>query len=147
MAEMAADRSQSDSTLLTYVKTIKRLFKYDSYNSREEIEWDCSIKLSESNPRPRDDFRADELPQLYDAALGYGSVKHYHSCTPDERDELKAYLAQRFGKPKEEISPDDFQRANSWKIPSLVAVTIDTGLRPIEISRAKASWFDLEKMR
>jgi integrase len=30
-------------------------------------------------------------------------------------------------------------------MPSMIAVTADTGLRPIEVGRAKASWFDLDR--
>jgi len=62
----------------------------------------------------------------------------------DERDRIKRLLAQRFGRPKSEISPEDFKRASSWKVLSLIAVTFDTGLRPKEVEKAKVSWFDLD---
>lgn len=78
------------------------------------------------------------------AALEHSSVKGYHSVTPEERSELKTFVAQRLGIPKEKVGPGEFKRANSWKYPSMVAVTLDTGLRPIEVGRAKVSWVNLE---
>jgi len=63
---------------------------------------------------------------------------------PAERDRWKAYLAQRFGRSKEEVEPVDWERANGWKIPSLVWTSLDAGLRPIEIERATMSWVDTE---
>jgi integrase len=71
-------------------------------------------------------------------------VKHYHNCSKAERNRLKGHLAQRFEKPKENVTPDDFERANSFKIPSLVATALDMGLRPIEISRATVEWVNLD---
>jgi hypothetical protein len=56
----------------------------------------------------------------------------------------KVYLSQRFGKSVSDISPSDWDRANGWKIPSLVWVSSDAGLRPIEVERAVISWADTE---
>jgi Phage integrase family. len=67
-------------------------------------------------------------------------VKNYSDCTPEERSRIKSTLAQRFEIPTEDIGRDEFSRANSWKGPTLVATTLDTGLRPVEIGRAKVSW-------
>lgn len=64
--------------------------------------------------------------------------------TADERNRLKILLAQRLSKPKSEIGPEGFEQANSWKFPSMFAVTLDTGLRPIEVERAKVSWVNLD---
>lgn len=41
------------------------------------------------------------------------------------------------------MSIDDFQSATGFKYPSLVAVSLDGGLRPIEVARAKVSWVDV----
>ena len=46
------------------------------------------------------------------ASLESGSVPNYRSLTPDQRDRWKAHLAQRFDKPKSEVSPADWDRAN-----------------------------------
>lgn len=45
---------------------------------------------------------------------------------------------------KAEISQSDWSRKNSWKILSLIWVSLDAGLRPIEVERAVTSWVDIE---
>jgi len=69
-------------------------------------------------------------------------VPAYDNLTPSERDRWKQYLAQRFEKPKSEVVPLDWKKANGWKVPSLVAVSLDAGLRPIEVERSVTSWVD-----
>lgn len=133
----------SDANLLTFVKTIKRYFKYLRFEKGRDHEWECEVKLSEKQRTERDYLRRDEFAPLYHAALDHGSVPHPNQVTPEERDRIKAHLAQRFEKPKANISPEDFQRANSYKIASLVGVTLDTGLRPIEVTRAVVPWVNL----
>ena len=71
-------------------------------------------------------------------------MKSYHSVSPDERSQSKAFVAQRLGIPKKKVGPEEFKKANSWKHPSMITVTLDTGLRPIEVGRAKVSWVNLE---
>jgi len=135
-----------DSSVLHHVKVVKRFFKYHNHTHGTDYEWEPDLDLSQANGEERDYLNRDAFKSLYSAALGYGSVKSYHSSsmTPDERDRIKTYLARREGVPKENIGPEEFKDANSWKIPSLIAVTLDTGLRPIEVGRAKESWVNLE---
>ncbi|MFD1685771.1 hypothetical protein [Halobellus litoreus] len=92
----------------------------------------------------RDYFKKGEFRFLYGAALAHGTVKHYNACEPDERDELKAHLAQRLEKAKEQVGPEDFQKANSMKMPSIVSVSLDCGPRPVEVGRAKVDWVNFE---
>lgn len=133
----------SDANLLTFVKVIKRYFKYQNFEKGRDYEWECSVKLSEKQQTEREYLRRDEFSPLYNAALDHNSVPHPNQVTPEERDRIKGHLAQRFEKPKDEINSDDFARANTYKIPSLIGVTLDTGLRPIEVSRATVSWVNL----
>lgn len=147
MEELALMSNYTDSTLLTYVKAIKRLFKYKNHQNDTNYDWDCKVQLSQSTAsNTRDYFRQSEFPALYEAALSYKTVKNYNntSMTPEEREKLKVHLAQRFGVEKGHITRDHFERANCWKVPSLVAVTLDTGLRPIEVGRATVEWVNLE---
>jgi integrase len=130
-----------DTTLYIYVKCLKRLFKFERHVMENDYEWECDLKLSQQNAAVRDHFRRDEFGKLYEAALGHGTVRSYHSCTPEERDQMKIVLAQRFEKPKREVGPEDFERANGWKVPSIVSVCLDVGFRPVEVGRAKTSWF------
>jgi site-specific recombinase XerD len=130
----------TDANLLTFVKVIKRYFKYLRFEKGRDYEWKCDVKLSEKQRTERDYLRRDEFAPLYNAALDHGSVRHYNQVTPEERDRIKAHLAQRFEKPKKNITPADFERANSYKVASLVGVTLDVGLRPIEVTRAVVTW-------
>jgi len=50
----------------------------------------------------------------------------------------------RFSKPASEVTVADWERANGWKVPSLVWTSLDAGLRPVEVERAVTSWVDVE---
>jgi integrase len=144
MRELGRHSTYTDSNLNNIVKTIKRLFSYYNHEKGKAINWECNYELSEPEVTNRDYFKKEEFRPLYEAALNHGAVKHYNNCTADERNRLKAHLAQRFEKPKDEVTPDDFERANSFKIPSLVATSLDMGLRPIEVARATTDWVNLD---
>lgn len=141
MAEYAST-DKSDATLLTYVKAVKRYFKYLRFEQSRHYEWECDVELSQTQQTDRDYLQPEEFHPLYTAALDHGSVRHYHQVTPEERDRIKTYLAQRLEKPKSDISPEEFAETNSYKIPSLISVTLDVGLQPIEVSRAVVAWIN-----
>ena len=126
-------------------KAVMMLYKWRQHERGGE-EWDPEITFSRKNQSttPRDYLTREERPKIRDAALEYGSVPKRESVYGDERERWRAYLAQRFEKPKDELTEEDWERANSWKIPSLVSVSLDAGLRPIEVERARTSWVDLE---
>lgn len=145
MRELGRYSEYSDANLNNFVKAIKRLFSYYNHEKGKSFEWECQINLTEPKVTNRDYFYKREFRSLYEAALEHGTVRHYHTCTPEERDELKAHLAQRFEKPKTEVSESDFERANSFKIPSIISVALDCGLRPVEVGRAKTYWVNFEE--
>jgi integrase len=125
-------------------KALQMLFKW-RHAERGIDEWDPSIKFSEeSSSQPRDYLTRNEREKIRNAALEYGSVPSYSNLTPEERNHWKIYLAQRFEKPKQAVTPDDWERANGWKIPSLVWVSLDTGLRPVEVKRSSRDWIDTD---
>lgn len=101
--------------------------------------WGPEYTFPTTNAGPRDYLTIAERKQIREAAYEYGAVPNYSSVTPGERDRLKAYLAQCFEKPKTDVTPSDWDRANNWKIPSLVAVSLDAGLRSIEVKRSTTS--------
>lgn len=134
-----------DSTVLHHAKDIKRYFKFANHARGTDYEWDVEIELSQANGGDeRDYLRRSAFEPLYQAALEHSSVKSYHSVSPEEREELKIFVSKRLGIPKEKVGPEEFKQANSWKYPSMIATTLDTGLRPIEVGRAKVSWVNLE---
>lgn len=125
-------------------KSLLMLYKWLAHE-RGLGEWDPDFRFSsDSSSKPRDFLTREERQAIRNAALEYGSVPTYNNLTPAERDRWKRYLSQRFEKPKSEVTPVDWDRANSWKIPSLVWVSLDTGLRPVEVERAVVSWVDAD---
>lgn len=145
MKELGRYTEYSDANLNNFVKAIKRLFKWFNNEKGKNYEWDCKLNLTEPKVTNRDYFYKREFRSLYEASLEYGTVKHYHSCTVEERDELKAHLAQRFEMEKAAVGPDEFSRANSFKVPSIISVSLDCGLRPVEVGRAKTYWVNFEE--
>lgn len=125
-------------------KSIKRLFKWRRYGYGETAEWEPTHSFSPDLSQPRDYLTIEERKQIREAALEYGSVPSYTSLSPQERDEWRAYLAQRFEKPKSDVGPSDWEQANSWKIPTITWVSLDCGLRPVEVGRATTKWVDTD---
>jgi len=125
------------------VKSLKRLFKWRHHELDGEL-WDTDKSFSRQPSQPRDYFTQEERRKLREAALEYGSIPGYNDLSPQQRSRWKAYLAQRFDKPKSEVSPDDWKRANGWKTTTLVWTSLDTGLRPIEVERASVRWVDTD---
>jgi site-specific recombinase XerD len=125
-------------------KAVKMLFKWWQYE-RGGSAWDPKITFSDdSGTNPRDFLTRTERTQIRNAALEYGSIPEYSNVTPAERDRWKRYLSQRFEKPKSEVTEADWERANSWKVPSLVWTSLDAGLRPVEVKRASVDWVDTD---
>ena len=124
-------------------KAVKMLFKWREHEHGLDP-WEPTVTFSDSSgaSQPRDYLTRAERKKIREAALEYGSVPGYNDLSPEARDRWKAHLAQRFEKPKTDISPADWDRANGWKIPSLVWTGLDAGLRPIEVKRAVVSWVD-----
>jgi integrase len=91
---------------------------------------------------PKHYFAIDTLKTLAEASLEFDSLPSYTSVTAEKRSEINAYLAQRLGKPKQAVTPDDWDRVNSWKVPAIMHLTIDAGLRNKEVREAKVSWID-----
>jgi len=139
-----AYEERSDTDRANFLKALKMLFKWRQFEHGFD-EWEPAISFSNSGgTSARDYLTRDERSKIREAALEYGSVPGYNNLSPEERDCWKVHLAQRFEKPKSEVTPSDWDRANGWKIPSLVWVSLDTGLRPIEVERATTRWCDIE---
>ena len=140
-----ARKDESDYSRNNTQSALKRLFKWQAHERGGEP-WEPNITFTEpsTSAEPRDFLLKEERQRIREAALEYGSIPGYSNLSAEERDKWKAYLAQRLSKPKSEVTPDDWDKANSWKFPSLVWTSLDAGLRPIEVERAKVSWVDAE---
>lgn len=144
MKELAyGDTSQDNKA--SHMKCLKMLFRWRALEFGDE-KWDPEITFTNdtSTTNPRDYLTLEERRKVREAALKYGSIPSYPNLTPDERDRWKQYLAMRFEKPKSEVTPRDFERANSWKYVSMIWTALDTGLRPVEVERASTRWVDVD---
>jgi len=139
-----AYRDTSNADKSNHQKAVQMIFKWREHEHGINT-WQPAISFSTSDSasQPKDFFTREERSRLRDAALEYGSVPGYNDLSPAARDRWRAYLAQRFEKPKSEVTAEDWERANGWKTPSLVATSLDTGLRPIEVGRARTYWVDV----
>lgn len=124
---------------------LKRYYKW-LHHEHGQPAWEPTktFRGKSTSHNPQDGFEKEERPKLRDAALDYSSTPAYNDLSPKERDRWKATLAQKLGKPKDEITPADFERREGWKVASLVAVSLDAGLRPSEVEVAHTGWLDLE---
>lgn len=144
---LAHSPSMIESTVHHHAKDIKRLFKFSNHVQGKNYDWSPEIELSQSGTGDeRQYLRRDAFKPLYEAALNHSSVKSYHNknMSAEERDQLKTFVSQRLGIPKENVGPEEFKQANTWKYPSMIATTLDTGLRPIEVGRATVGWVNLD---
>ena len=139
-----ARQDYKESTKCHYQKAVKTYFKWKRDARGKDVEWEPEIEYSDpsTNYQPREYLTRKDRRRMREAAMEYGSVPHYNSVSPEERDRWKTYLAQRFGKPKEQVTKQDWMRANSFKYPSMIYVALDAGMRPVEIGRANVRWFD-----
>jgi site-specific recombinase XerD len=144
MREIAMSEYKN-STQAHIHKAVASVFKWRKHVFDEDP-WDPELSFSYSGTTSSDGdyLTAEERRQIRNAALSYGSIPHYNSCSPEERDRYKGLLASRYDIPKEDIGPDHWERANGWKIPSLATVSLETGLRPIEVNRATVDWVNLD---
>ncbi|ELZ25912.1 tyrosine-type recombinase/integrase [Natrinema limicola] len=138
--------SDESATYKTNIqKALKMLFRWRQSEFNDDL-WEPELTFSDTSSasQPKDFLSREERRQIREAALEYGSVPNYNSLSPEQRRKWKRYLAHSLRKPMSEIAADDFKRANGFKVPSLVWTALDTGLRPIEVERAKISWVDTE---
>lgn len=142
----------TDESRTNMQKALKMYFKYRAFGGGMELQdesllWNPTVTFQphSSTTVSREYFTPEELRDVRTTALSYGSPPHYCALSPEERTEWKIHLAQRYEIPKEEVGPDVFDRADGYKIASLICVSVDTGLRPVEIGRATTEWVNVDQ--
>jgi integrase len=139
MHELAREE-RSDSDRANKQKSIKMLLRFHGIE-----EWDPEIRFTGgSRQQPPDYLTRDERKRIREAVLDFESVPDYESLDDEKRELWSNRLARRYRIPAEDIGPDEFRRANDSKYPSLVWTSLDAGLRPIEVGRARVSWVDTD---
>ncbi|WP_232820501.1 tyrosine-type recombinase/integrase [Halorussus litoreus] len=139
------DRDLSNSYKASCMKALQSLFEWKADTTNTDWNWE-PVKHFSSDPahQPRDFLTREERDQLREAALTYNALPNYYEADDDERDKHLRDLAMRFGKPQAEIGVEEWQQVSNWKVPSLIWTTLDAGLRPVEIGKARVSWVDTE---
>jgi integrase len=139
--EVSADAKASTQ------RAVKRLYKW-LHAERNLPEWDPEITYSNSSlNHPKDFLTREERGEIREAAMEYGAIPGYNDLDPDERDRWRIHLSQRFEIPKKDVMPEHWDRANGWKIPTIVWTSLDAGLRPVEVGRFSTDWLNLHNQR
>lgn len=138
-----SDEDYSHSHLHNIQLALKAYYRFVN---GEDDQWEPSFKIESKSTahKPKDYVTIEERQALREAVLEYGTVPSYAALSPEKRTEWKQFLAKKFGKPINSISKQDWKRANGFKYPSILHTSLDAGLRPIEVGRAKTYWVDVE---
>lgn len=135
----------SEASKIKFNNSLRKYFEYHAH-ARDGEEWNPPYEFSEESSQPSDYLTREERRLLRGEALEYDVIPSYSDCTPEQRDNLKQYLSQKLGKPKNEVTPEDWKQHNqSWERTSLLWISMDAGLRPIEVERATIQWPRPEK--
>lgn len=137
-----SDKSQSHKHHTLHA--LKRYFKW-RHHEFGEPEWEPDRAFTVSNSqKPQDFFKKDERRKLRQAGLEYGTIPAYKTIKTDEerRERLKPLVADYHDKDPEDVAVADWGDIPSWKETSLVWTSLDAGLRPIEVAKAKTTWVD-----
>lgn len=138
-----SDRTQTAKGKIQEMLTRYSKFLQHQYG-QDKWEFDYSFDGSGGNHQPRDWLTVEERQKIRQAALQKGSIPAYNTLTVAERKQWSGYIAQELNKPYETITEDEWNQVTGWKLTSLVWTSLDAGLRPVEVGRAKTSWVDIE---
>jgi integrase len=131
----------SESAKRKLVNAVKKwyLWRHDTCGTEK---WDPEVVFTQEHHDSVSRFTKLDRTLLREGVLGFETLPKYNDLSPEERDRKKAYLAQKIGKPKNEITLKDWEKVRkSWKVPSMVWLSLDIGPRPIDIHRLNKSWF------
>jgi integrase len=119
-------------------KAVRTLYKWLSCErGLEEFGMENPFSSSRTSSPP-DVLSLKEYQKVRKAAHEYGRIPT-SDLSDEEIDERKTELSQRFGVKKDELCIDDLR---SWKVPSMVEVSLEAGLRPCEVKEARTGWID-----
>lgn len=136
------DRAQASKGKIE--EMLKRYFRWLNQNQGVD-DWEPDFSFqSGGNSAPRDFLTVEERREIRKAALDHGSIPCYDSLSPEQRTRWKSYVARVLDKPSDEVSPDEWDKVEGWKVTSLIWTALDAGLRPVEVGNARVSWVDTE---
>lgn len=136
-----SDKSQTAKGKIQ--EALRRYSKWLQHTrGQDKWEFDWSFDGSGGNTQPRDFLTIEERRKVRQAALNQGSIPSRNGLSVAERKQWAGYIAQLLEKPMDDVTEEDWDRIDGWKIPSLVWASLDAGLRPVEVGRARTSWID-----
>lgn len=131
-----------------YSEGAKRKFAnaLEVYFQYVDEDWNPPITFGTEDPSfDSDPFTRHERELLLNTALDYKSPPSYSNVTPEERDRWNAQIAQYLGKPKDEVSPEDWEELQrTWKYASIISTALDAGWRAKMVERLETIYLDLE---
>jgi len=141
--EQIRDENRSATDKAAKLKSLKRYYNW------RDVDFEPTVTFSgdQASDTPQDWLTRDERTEVKQASLKLGTVPDFESLDPEGRGKWKHILAERFRMPKPQVGRSEFQKANGFKIPSIVWVSIDAGFRPIEVGRARVNWCDTDNAR
>lgn len=144
--ETRSGGAYAEASKRKFSDALQKYFEWLYNTDLVDDEWEPKVVFVDGDPESADSLSYTERHQIYEAALEYGSLPAYYETDPAERDRLKGLIAQRVGKQKADITQEDWLAADtSTKVGSLIAVTLETGMIPIEIEHATLDWYDPRK--
>ncbi len=126
-----------------FEETLLKYFQWRFYDGSLADEWEKPINFSDDTGEDAYRFTYAELGKLFEVTTSYGALPSYGDVSEAERDEYNTVIAQRLSIPKDELTQEDWLRADyTTKNRSLVMVGHDAGLTPKEVANAERSWYD-----
>ena len=133
----------SQSSKRKFANALQKYFEWLQDEGFTRERWKPNVVFTDGEHESADSLSFEERYQIREAALEYNSLPAYYETPPAERDRLDALVAQRVGKAKDEVTKRDWREADtSSKTGSLIAVTLETGMIPIEIKNASVEWYN-----
>lgn len=142
--EEVALSEQSETSKGKLQEMLKRYSRWLQHKfGQDPWEFDWTFDGSgRSSQQPADFLTVEERQKIRQAALQKGSIPSYDNLSPHKRKQWAGYIAQELDIPYEEVTPQDWETIDGWKLTSIVWTSLDAGLRPVEVGRAKTSWVD-----
>lgn len=133
----------SGSSKRKFVDALKKYFEWRSHTKPDEEPWQPQFDFKDGRYEETDKLNFVERAQILRESRHYNALPSPGSVGPERKAEIEAEIAQRLGKPKGEIEPFDWIRADdSNKVGSMVSITLDIGLIPKEVAAARRDWYN-----
>lgn len=131
----------AESSKRKFANAIEKYFLW-RHGTGERDRWKPNVRFSQNHFRSIDKLNFRERGLIRAAALEYRSLPSFYDTSESERERINTLVAQRIGKPKDQITGEDWRRDDiSSKIGSLVGVGLDTGILAKEVGEAEVSWY------